>query len=81
MEAATLAARADKELRAQQSMSAQHQRLLRQATADASPPTTPCCFLWRYCRATSAQTQTHLFYSTAERGIATLASRPAYIWP
>lgn len=45
VEAATSAARADKELRAQQSMSAQHQRLLRQAIAHASPskhPVAPC---------------------------------------
>ena len=38
VEAATSAARADKELRAQQSISAQHQRLLRQVIAHASPP-------------------------------------------
>ena len=35
VEAATSAARADKELRAQQSMSAQHQRLLRRVTGHA----------------------------------------------
>ena len=64
MEAATSAARADKELRAQQSMSAQHQRLLRQALAHTSPSEEPSCSMWRIWYATSmliaVSAQTHL---------------------
>ena len=64
MEAATSAARADKELRVQQSMSAQHQRLLRQALAHTSPSNHPCCSMWRICYATSVliavRAQTHV---------------------